>query len=138
MAADPNLLAAFDTAYDWFNQHNFTEQSWAQTMEGLLDDNVTMKRLDDSGYHEGKAAIKNYYLYGHGLNDQASITFRNKDCEVIGNFGFISGLADFVDLDGANHTPPSRSRLIAYSFAYSKASGSWKAVYFWGAYVTTR
>jgi hypothetical protein len=138
MAADPDLLAAFDKAYDWFNQHNFTEQSWAQTMDGLLDDYVKMKKLDDPGYHEGKAAVKNYYLRGNGFSDQASITFRNKDCQIVGNLGFISGIADFVDQDGTNHNPPSRSLLIAYSFTYSKASGSWKAVHFWGAYVTPR
>jgi hypothetical protein len=135
MAADPDLLAAFDKACDYFNKHDFTEQSWAQTMDGLLDDHVQMKRLDDPGYHTGKTTVKNYFLKGHGYSDQATVTYTNKYCQVAGNLGFISGFADFVDLDGPNHRPPSRSRRIAYSFTYSKESGSWKAIHFWGAYV---
>src|SRR5437016_4048290 len=99
MATDPALLEAFDRAVDYFNKHDFTEQSWAQTMDGLLDDNVKMKKFDDEGYHEGKAAVREYFLTGHGKSDQATFTPRNKDCQVVDNSGFISGFADFVNLN---------------------------------------
>ncbi len=138
MATDPTLLAAFDKAYDYFNKHDFTEQSWAQTMDGLLDDNVKMKKLDDVGYYEGKAAVKDYFLNGNGKSDQALFYARNRDSQVVGNSGFISGFADFVDKNGTTNYPPSPRRVIAYSFAYSKVSGSWKAIYLWGTYINSK
>jgi hypothetical protein len=52
---------------------------------------------------------------------------------VVGSSGFISGLADFVNLNGTTHSPPPPSRVIAYSFAYSNASGFWKAILLWGS-----
>jgi hypothetical protein len=133
MAAEDDLLAAFDKAHVYFNRHDFTEHSWMQTMDGLLDENVEMKRLDDPGYHKGKAKLKDYFLKCNGYRDQALVSYRNKHCLVVGNIGFISGFADFVDKDGPN--PSSQPRLIAYSFTYSRQSGSWKAVHLWGAYV---
>jgi hypothetical protein len=137
MAADPELLAAFDKACDYFNKHDFTSQSWAQTMDGLLDDNVAMKRLDDPGYHQGKAVVRNYFLNGNGYGDQAKVTYTSKVCLTVGKRGFISGFADFVDQDGTNH-PPSPPRRIAYSYTYSKENGSWKAIHLWGAYVAPK
>jgi hypothetical protein len=40
-------------------------------MDSLLDDNVKMKKLDDEGYHEGKAAVRDYFLTGQGKSDEA-------------------------------------------------------------------
>jgi hypothetical protein len=139
MTVDPELLKAFEQAYVYFNGHNFTDQSWALQMDDLLDDNVKMKQLDDETYHEGKGEVKKYFLQGgNGFDDQATVSFITKDCQQIDDYGFISGFANFVDLNGAKHIPPSPSRVIAYSFTYSKKSGRWKAVHLWGAYVTPK
>jgi len=128
------LLAAFNKARDYFNQHDFTAQTWTATMEGLLDPQVAMKRLDDPGYHVG-AAVKDYFVNGNGKTERAKVTYLEpKDCYIVGNLGFVSGLAEFIDRNGEGHRP-SHAHRIAYSFTYSKASGSWKAVHLWGAYV---
>ncbi len=130
------LLSEFETVRNYFNQHDFTEESWAQTMHGLLDEHVTMKRLDDPGFHMGRSEIKQYFVNGNGQSDHARVTYREpKNCYIIDNVAFISGLADFVAKDGTKHNPASDPRVIAYSFTYLKANGCWKAIHLWGAYV---
>jgi hypothetical protein len=130
------LLKGFDTVRDFFNRHDFTEQSWAEKMEPYLDDNVAMKRLDDPTYHVGKATVKQYFLHGNGKSDEATIAYQNrKDCHIMGDLAFISGFAEFVDQNGTNHNPASNPRRIVYSFVYKKAGDTWKAIYLWGAYV---
>jgi len=133
MAPDQSLLDTFEKIYQYFDRRDFTEQSWAQMMDPVLDDNVKMKRLDDDGYHEGKAAIQAYFVHGNGKKDLASWTIRNRDFQVVGGIGFVSGAADFVDT--TTTSPPSRPRSIAYSFAFSKGTGVWKAIHLWGRYV---
>ena len=130
MATDKDLLDAFEKLYQYFNRHDFTEQSWA-TIEPLLADNVTVKKLDGPGYHEGKAALKAYFLYGNGKSDLPSCTIKNRDAQIIGNIGVVSGSADFVDTNTTS--PPSNPRPIAYSATFSGATGFWEMIYLWGS-----
>jgi hypothetical protein len=102
-------------------------------MDALLDDNVKMKKLDDPDYHDGKADVKNYFVSGHGKDDLAFCAIQNRVSQVVGGIGFVSGAADFVDKTST--TPPSRSRPIAYSFAFSKTNTGWKAIHLWGQYL---
>ncbi len=132
MVTDQSLLDTFEKFYDYFNGRDFTEQSWTQIIDPLLDDSVKMKRLDDPGYHEGKDAVKTYFLYGNGKSDLAFCEVRTREPQVVDGIGFVSGAAEFQDMTTTN--PPSRPRLIAYSFTFSKASGAWKAIHLWGKY----
>ena len=133
MAIDQTLLDTFDKFYQYFNARNFTDATWAQTMDALLDDNVKMKKLDDPGYHEGKADVKKYFVMGNGKADLAFCTIRNKVSQVVAGIGFVSGAADFVDKTST--TPQSPPRPIAYSFAFSKTNSGWKAIHLWGQYL---
>jgi hypothetical protein len=134
MAADcDDLKATFRKGVRFFNQHNFTLNSYS---DYAAAENVRMKKLDDEGYHEGIDDVENYF-YTKGNQDQASfIPDDDKDSHpafvMFDGYGFVSGTATFVD-----RTNPIRSpeRRIAYSFTYISVNDEWRAIHLWGTYI---
>jgi hypothetical protein len=121
MAAN-QLVAAFQKAYQLFNR-----QDWV-TLEPLLHDDVTMKRIDDPvDYHGGKAAVMGYF-FTNGKLDKATFTPTTQDYLIVGNLGLVWGSADWKTTKGATAVP------IAYAYAFRKVDGNWLALNLWGAY----
>ena len=121
MAAN-HLLTAFQAAYQLFNT-----QQWA-TLEPLLHDDVTMKRIDDPvDYHHGKAAVMGYF-FTNGKKDRATFTPTSQACLIVGSIGLVWGAADWTGTQGAAVVP------IAYAYAFKNVKGNWLALNLWGAY----
>ena len=122
MAANQQLVEAFQRAVQLFNG-----QDWV-TLEPLLHDDVTMKRIDDAvEYHEGKAAVMGYF-FTNGKKDRAAINPISTDSMVVGNLGLVWGSAEWVTTQGARAVP------IAYAYAFKKVGSNWLALNLWGAY----
>jgi hypothetical protein len=125
----------------WFNADQFPMPASADY--DRFDDLIRMKQIDDPGaYHEGKAAVANYFS-GKGTADKARFTpdrsapapgvdnSGQPNFEVAGGrLGFVSGTADFV-----YSIAKPKKRRIAYSFTYTGDSGNWKAIHLWGMYI---
>jgi hypothetical protein len=122
MAANPQLVDAFQRAVQLFNT-----QDWV-SLERLLHERVTMKRLDDPvEYHKGKAAVMDYF-HTKGNAEKANVTPKSQDNLVVGDIGLVWGSADWHNTKGA------KAVLIAYAFAFKNVGGNWLALNLWGAY----
>ncbi len=120
--AATQLMAAFQAAVQLFNTQN-----WA-TLEPLLDDNVTMKRIDDPvQHHEGKAAVMGYF-FTNGKKDRATFTPTTQNSQIVGSIGLVWGSADWTTTRGGQTVP------IAYAYAFRNVGGNWLALNLWGAY----
>jgi hypothetical protein len=120
MSAD--LLDTFRTAVGLFNSRHWTD------LAPLLDQNVTMKRIDDPVlYHEGKTDVMNYFTTT-GNSDEAVFVPVQTNSEIVGKLGLVWGAADWKS------TPTSPTQKIAYMFAFRNENGFWLAVNLWGAY----
>jgi hypothetical protein len=123
------LRTTFWDGVGWFNNGDFTSNLAAYA----LDTSVKMKRLDDSGYHEGIAAVKEYFL--HNGNEEKAFFMPDSppDFQLVNQHGFVSGTAKFID----KTTPPATAtRRIAYSMTYKSANNrKWKAIHLWGKYI---
>lgn len=144
MAADLAALRnAFKKAVDDFNRDDFKlhPENYTNQLQGSLAPNVIMKRIDEGGYYDeslpgpdGKTPqVTFYFLHGNGADDKATFTPDQSanppiqpEFQIVDSIGFVSGTGTFVDTTG------SPARRIAYVFAFSSASGQWKAIFLWG------
>lgn len=118
------LQQTFKDAYQYFNNQDWTK------LEPLLDDNVTMKQIDDPVlYHQKKTDVMNYFR-GTGSKDKANFTPTSSDYRTVGNMGLVQGSADWKG------TSTKKAVSIAYAFAFKNVNGSWLAVNLWGAYAS--
>ncbi len=138
----PALQNAFWNAVSYFSKDNFSQSNYQNGLKTLLDPRVKMKKIDDVGYYDeevlkpnNNGEVTDYFLNGHGFSDKASFIPDNSSTSqpeflIVGNTGFVSGTGMFVDINPppTGYTP----RRIAYSFAFSSASGDWKAIFLWG------
>lgn len=128
---ESDLRRTFWGAVGWFNDDNFTLKT--DFKRYAVDDEIRMKRLDDPGYHEGIKRVIAYFL-GNGNEDKAFFMPDGPpDFIVIGELGFVSGTANFIDKTSVS--PPTPTRRIAYSFTYKKKNGEWKGIHMWGKYI---
>ena|ERR1700730_12812045 len=123
MSTNP-LLAAFNAAVGFFNA-----QDWAH-LHPLLDDFVTMTRIDDPlSFHKGKSKIL-FYCYTHGTTDRAVFTpdTATQQTKTFGTIGLVIGSADW------QNTSTASKRKVAYAFSFINKNGNWLALNLWGAY----
>src|ERR1700687_1075954 len=98
MATNP-LLAAFNAAVGFFNA-----QDWAH-LHPLLDDFVTMTRIDDPlSFHKGKSKVL-FYCYTNGTTDKAVFTPdpTTQQWQTFGTtIGLVTGSADWQNTSTAS------------------------------------
>ncbi len=110
----------------WIAVVNFNQQNWPPLV-ALLDERVAMKRIDDPGYHVGKADVIAYF-HGHGQHDRAVFTPTEVHHQVTGKFGLIWGTADWKNLAG------SAPRNMVFSFVFVRHdNGNWLELNLWAA-----
>ena len=135
-----DLMDTFNTAVGYFNK--FQVANWAQ-LEPLLHDNMNMKRIDDlspHGYYHNKQEVRGYFMT-RGKDDQADFTpDAVPDCRIVGDYGFVSGTAIFIDVTNRLQGGPTQPRKIAFSFTFKRGddpsnAGNWQAIHSWGKYL---
>jgi hypothetical protein len=135
-----DLDATFDEAVKWFNR--FQTGNWPN-LDPLLHEAIRMKRIDDpdpTSYHEGKTAVQSYF-FTKGKDDQAE--FRPDDDRTLnidGDYGIVSGQADFIDITNRLLGGPTPKRRIKYSIRFKRGddpsdAGNWQAIVSWGEYL---
>jgi hypothetical protein len=127
-----DLMGTFYDVVKWFN--NFDPSNWPQ-LEPLLHKNIKMKRIDElntNSYLEGRDKVKDYLCVGNGRADKAVfVPDKDPDHKEIDDYGFVSGVAWFIDKTDPNPSPPRR---IAYSFVYKREANNWQEIHSWGKY----
>jgi hypothetical protein len=124
--------------------NRFDPNNW-EYLEPLLHDDIKMKRIDEltpNSYHEGKPAVQRYLCCGNGKDDQAVFELDEldgpPDHQEIGNYGFVSGVAWFIDKTYPDPETPVKRRRMAYSFIYKrgddKDTRNWQEIHSWGKY----
>lgn len=133
-----DLMQTFREAVRLFN--NFDPKNWRH-LEPLLHNDIKMKRIEDktpNSCHVGKQAVQQYLCNGNGAADQAVFTPDDPPhYQAIGNYGFVSGTATFID-----KTKPMNStkKRIAYSFTFKRGDdpsnpNNWQEIHSWGKYI---
>ncbi len=131
MPADLDALKRrFWASVDYFNAGDFTKANFPSYG---LDNNIAMKKIDDpQEYYDGIASVRNYFLTT-GKAEHAWLNPGSQpDFQVVGQLGFVSGTAEWVDKTIPSPTPRRR---IAYSITYTSVSGEWKAIHMWGTFI---
>ena len=134
-----DLMETFWNAVEYFNNQNWDH------LEPLLHVDIKMKRLDEPQsniYHEGRKAVHDYFVLGNGKDDQAEFKpdkLTPPDYTQIGDYGFVSGAADFIGITNRNKDGPTDPRRIAYSATFKRGDDpenrfNWQVIHSWGKY----